>query len=139
MVKEESSTGASKTAPEKKEAKSSVENSPQLEKVIKRWEEVVTKVSENGTSISTFLSHGKPIELSGKSLTIGFPKKYKFQLDVLKKNVRRIETSIMKVLDQEMRVEFVLVQNEKASIDKTEETHPVTQRMLELFGGEILD
>ena len=45
----------------------------------------------------------------------------------------------MKVLDQEMRVEFVLVQNEKASIDKTEEIHPVTQRMLELFGGEILD
>ena len=45
----------------------------------------------------------------------------------------------MKVLDQEMRIEFVLVQNEKASIDKTEETHPVTQRMLELFGGEILD
>jgi len=23
--------------------------------------------------------------------------------------------------------------------DKTEETHPVTQRILELFGGEILD
>ena len=138
-VKEKSSTAASETAPEKKEAKSSVENSPQLEKVIKRWEEVVTKVSENGTSISTFLSHGKPIELSGKTLTIGFPKKYKFQLDVLKKNVRRIETSIMKVLDQEMRVEFVLVQNEKASFNKTEETHPVTQRMLELFGGEILD
>jgi hypothetical protein len=68
-----------------------------------------------------------------------FPKKYKFQLEVLKKNVRRIETSIMKVLDQEMRVEFVLVQNEKASFNKTEETHPVTQRMLELFGGEILD
>ena len=68
----------------------------------------MAKVSENGTSISTFLSHGKPMELSGKRLTISFPKKYKFQLDVLKKNVRRIETSIMKVLDQEMRVEFVL-------------------------------
>ena len=38
-----------------------------------------------------------------------------------------------------MRVEFVLVQSEKSAIEKTEETHPVTQRMLELFGGEILD
>ena len=96
---------------------------PKLRKVIKRWDEVVAKVSENGTSIGTFFAHGKPIELSGKRLTIGFPKKYKFQLDVLKKNVIRIETSIMKVLDQEMRVEFVLVESEEAPIEKTEETH----------------
>ena len=58
---------------------------------------------------------------------------------LLKKNTRRIETSLEDVLGQEMRVEFVLKKNEKDLVDKTGKIHPVTQRMLELFGGEIID
>ena len=138
-VKEESLSAVSEDMREKEEAKSPGEQSPQLEKVIKQWGEVINKVSENGTSISTFLSHGEPVELTGKRLIIGFSKKYRFQLDVLKKNTRRIETSLEDVLGQEMRVEFVLKKNEKDLVDKTGKIHPVTQRMLELFGGEIID
>lgn len=109
-----------------------------LEEVADRWDEVVAIVGENGTSISTFLSHGHPIELSGKRLTVGFPERHKFQLDVLRKNVRRIETSLAKVVKRELRVEFHLQKGDE-SAPKKAETHPVKKRMLELFGGEFTD
>ncbi len=99
-------------------------------------EEVVGKVSENGASIGTFLSHGEPSEVVDNKVTIGFPERYRFQMDVLKKNSRRIETSLEKVFGIELKVDFVLEKGEAFSAESDNSDHPVTQRVLELFGGE---
>jgi len=107
-----------------------------LESLEQHWEEVVGKVSENGTSIGTFLSHGQPTEVAGSKVTIGFPERYRFQLDVLKKNARRVETSLEKVFGKKLKVNFFLQKGDASSAELDDSNHPVTQRVLELFSGE---
>ncbi|MEE9166250.1 MAG: DNA polymerase III subunit gamma/tau [Candidatus Neomarinimicrobiota bacterium] len=107
-------------------------SSEPLETIRKRWDDIISKVSENGTSLGTFLSQGFPAELKGKRLTVSFPKKYKFHIDVLKKKVRMIESTVEEIVDETLRIEFVVE-------EAPEETHPVAKRMLELFGGEIVE
>ena len=101
-----------------------------------KWEEVIGTVSKNGTSIGTFLSHGEPTKVVGAKVTISFPERYRFQLDVLKKNTRKIETSLQKVFDKELKVDFILQKGDATLTEEKSSNHPVTQRMLELFGGE---
>ncbi len=110
--------------------------SVKLELLHQHWEEVVGKVSENGTSIGTFLSHGEFLEVAGSKVTIGFPERYRFQLDVLKKNSRKIETSLEKVFGEKLKVDFVLKKEDASSAELDNSDHPVTHRVLELFGGE---
>lgn len=145
----------SRNAPEQKEPQERLfKNSPgsaegekqnsstpdQLEKIKVQWEEVILKVSKNGTSLGTFLSHGVPTEIKGKRLIVSFPKKYRFHMDVLKKNLSRIESSLEETVGQSFRVEFVVREDtiEPGESDP-EETDPVTQRMIDLFGGEIVE
>ena len=125
--------------PEQKKADAVSDSGPELslDSVRQKWEEVVGKVSENGTSIGTFLSHGEPAEVTGRRVTIGFPERYRFQLDVLKKNSRRIEMSLEKVFHKELKVDFVLQKGNESSAELSNSDHPVTQRVLELFGGEM--
>ncbi len=111
-----------------------------FDNIIEQWDEIISRVSENGTSLSTFLSHGRPTELKGKRLIIAFPQKYKFQLDVLKNKVRGIESTIEKIVSFPLKIEFIIDKEESDEHDsKNEETHPVTKRMIDLFGGEIVE
>ena len=125
---------------EGKEKSTDRSNSELFEAIKKQWEEVIAKVSENGTSISTFLDFGHPSALKGKRLIISFPQKYKFHLDFLKKNVQRIESTVEKVMGRPLKIDFIVSKNAPASKNsKNTETHPVTKRMLELFGGKIVE
>lgn len=106
-------------------------------KIENNWNEIVSKVSENGTSLSTFLSHGKPKAIDGKRLTISLPRKYKFQIDFLKKKASLIESTFEKELKEKVKIDFVVQHDKEEEIIKNMiETNPVTQRMLELFGGK---
>jgi len=125
----------------KEEVESESKSSSDLfETVQERWTEIISKISENGTSLGVFMSHGLPTALKGKKLIITFPRKYRFQIDVLKKNIRKIESIIEKTVDHFLKIEFIVGERESDKQNSTdEETHPVTKRMLELFGGEIID
>ncbi|MFQ6674988.1 MAG: DNA polymerase III subunit gamma/tau [Fidelibacterota bacterium] len=114
--------------------------SDRLETIKRQWDEVISKVSKNGTSLGTFLSHGIPTQVKGKRLIVSFPREYRFQIDVLKKNLSRIETSLEEAVGQFFRVEFVVSKEVSESKKPSrDETDPVTQRMLDLFGGEIVE
>ena len=108
-----------------------------LDHVIEKWDYLISKVGENGTSLSTFLSHGKPTTLKGKKLVITIPTKYRFQTDVLKKNSRKIEITFEKELGVNLRMNFI-VSEKKDSEQEDITKHPVTERMVDLFGGEII-
>ncbi|MFQ6674547.1 MAG: hypothetical protein ACE5GH_07170, partial [Fidelibacterota bacterium] len=111
-----------------------------FEKVKQQWEAIIAKVSGNGTSLATFLSHGKPSGVTGGRLIISFPRKYRFQMDVLKKNALRIESSVEETVGEALKISFVVNQDEPVSEESNrEETNPVTKRMLDLFGGEIVE
>jgi hypothetical protein len=79
-----------------------------LDHVIEKWDYLISKVEENGTALSTFLSHGKPTTLEGKKLVITIPRKYRFQTDVLKKNSQWIEIIFEKELGVNLRMNFIV-------------------------------
>lgn len=115
-------------------------NPDRLEEVKEHWDEVIAKVSQNGTSLGTFLSHGDPTRVKGKKLIVSFPRKYRFHIDVLKKNLSRIEASLKETVGQSFRVQFEVSEDVSGRRESSgEETDPVTQRMLDLFGGEIVE
>ena len=116
---------------------SSSSSSIALEVIIKNWSAIISKVSESGTSIGTFLSHGEPIEVVGSKIVIGFPKSNKFQIDVLKKNSIKIEKSIASVLKKELRVDFIINQNKVSTTSESKDKNLVTKKMLEVFGGDL--
>ena len=118
--------------PKKEEENSSIS----LDYVKEKWDDLISKVGENGTSLSTFLSHGKPTTLKGKKLFITIPRKYRFQTDVLKKNSRKLEITFEKELGVALRMNFILSEKKDSEQDDITK-HPVTQRMVDLFGGEI--
>lgn len=108
-----------------------------LEVIIENWSAIISKVSESGTSIGTFLSHGEPIEVVGSKIVIGFPKSNKFQIDVLKKNSIKIEKSIASILKKELRVDFIINQNKVSTTSELTGKNLVTKKMLEVFGGDL--
>ena len=127
-----------KVQTEKKPAEAE-DGSGSLQKVQDKWDAIIAEVTENGTSLSTFLSHGKLHSLDGKRLTISFPKKYKFQIDMLKKNARKIETTIEKIVGEVFRIDFIVSENQRDVEQSPEEDDPVTKRMVKLFGGKIVE
>lgn len=110
-----------------------------LQKVKNQWNEIIAQVSENGTSLSTFLSHGEPRSMEGKKLIIAFPRKYKFQIDMLRKNVRKIEKTIEKTVGEVLRIDFIVSENQQEDEQSDVEDNPVTERMVKLFGGKIVE
>tara|TARA_B100000029_G_scaffold256520_1_gene253269 strand:- start:8370 stop:10094 length:1725 start_codon:yes stop_codon:yes gene_type:complete len=114
---------------------SSADSIELLEEVSKNWKSLLSKVSESGASIGTFLSSGKPIEVVGSKIIIAFSKSNKFQIEVLKKNSRKIEKSLKNILNKELRVDFVI--SEKNLSEDNKEKNLVTEKMLEVFGGEL--
>ncbi|MBF88385.1 MAG: hypothetical protein CMG75_01790 [Candidatus Marinimicrobia bacterium] len=114
---------------------SSADSIELLEEVSKNWKSLLSKVSESGASIGTFLSSGKPIEVVGSKIIIAFSKSNKFQIEVLKKNSRKIEKSLNNILNKELRVDFVI--SEKKLSEDNKEKNLVTKKMLEVFGGEL--
>jgi DNA polymerase III gamma/tau subunit len=139
VVKEKYSEDKNNEADEnpKNEEETEEENSNiSLDYVKEKWDDLISKVGENGTSLSTFLSHGKPTRLKGKKLFITIPRKYRFQTDVLKKNSRKLEITFEKELGVDLRMNFILSEKKDSEQDDITK-HPVTQRMVDLFGGEI--
>ena len=116
---------------------SSNSTSISLKEIINNWDSILSKVSESGTSIGTFLSHGKPIEVVGTKIVIGFPESNKFQIDVLKKNSRKIEKSIGNVIKKELRVDLIINQNKLSTNSEPTDKNLVTKKMLEVFGGDL--
>ena len=140
VVKEKYSEDKNNEADEnpKNEEETEKENSSiSLDYVKEKWDDLISKVGENGTSLSTFLSHGKPTTLKGKKLFITIPRKYRFQTDVLKKNSRKLEITFEKELGVDLRMNFILSKKKDSEQDDITK-HPVTQRMVDLFGGEII-
>tara|TARA_B100000315_G_scaffold136882_1_gene126136 strand:+ start:4012 stop:5661 length:1650 start_codon:yes stop_codon:yes gene_type:complete len=112
-----------------------------LQLVKDKWETIKSKISEEGNSLSTFLGHGIPVEIKGRVLTLLFSKKYSFQVGVLKKNLLKLEKTFNNELGETIKLNFNITKNDlpEAKIMETEDLNPVTKKVLELFGGEIVD
>lgn len=136
-VKEQSEHNEETVKSNQGESEKEIEQEISLDSIKGNWDNLVSKVGENGTSLSTFLSHGKPTTLQGKKLEVTIPRKYRFQLDILKKNSSKIESTFEKELGVELKIMFTV--SEGQEIEQTDITkHPVTERMVDLFGGEII-
>lgn len=120
--------------------KINIEEKDNLTEIKSKWGDIVEKVSENGTSVGLFLSYGELVDLRGKRLTISFPSKYRFQMDSVKKKSSAIEDAIKKTVDRTVKINFFIEQKKsmKTSVSQNDDS-PVTKRVLELFGGKIIE
>lgn len=120
--------------------KINIEEKDNLTEIKSKWGDIVEKVSENGTSVGLFLSYGELVDLRGKRLTISFPSKYRFQMDSVKKKSSAIEDAIKKTVDRTVKINFIIEQKKsmKTSVSQNDDS-PVTKRVLELFGGKIIE
>ena len=121
-----------------------------LEIIKDRWNDFVSKVSNNRPSIATILEHADPIELNGNSLTVNIVDLPKFSIGNLEHNQELINQFAQEHYDIPLKIVPKLVQSNnsdnisKKNDSKVDEDHSsdskdtVISKVLEVFDGEIL-
>ena len=119
------------------------------------WRRVLTLVQSRKNSTWSLLQHGEPIKLENGEIVIGFSKKFfKEQLEHSEERIL-IEQCIEEILGRKIRTKMVLLEgipmqngecgmrnNEKqkhSAIPNSAETEPVVRKVLELFGGSVVN
>jgi DNA polymerase III subunit gamma/tau len=133
------------SAPKKEEAHPAVEKisaeskSPvSLEKVIQLWHEIVQNTSKLKISIGNYLKEGTPEKLLGNTLTVSFHKNRSLYKESLERAENRmmVERVIARALNAEVRLSFVLSQEDKP--DEAAVNHPIVQSALDIFNARLI-
>ncbi len=107
-----------------------------IDKIIEVWPKVKIDIENESKSIAAFLLQSKPYIIQDNILKISLPKKYSFQIDVLNNNKNKILSIMKKHIDISFAIEFILDDNSNFDDNKIS---PVTQKMIDKFGGEIAE
>jgi len=120
--------------------KPSVENKilVSLEQIAQIWHEIVQNTSKLKISIGNYLREGTPVKLLGNTLIVSFHKNrslYKESLETLE-NKMMVERVIMQVLNAEIKVNFVLSQENKS--DDAAVNHPAFRSAMDTFNARLI-
>lgn len=121
------------------------------------WPRVIEFVKTKRMSTGIFLSESEPIEINGGALTLGLPSEFQFHKEMLEKQANRqlIEEGFETVLNQKLRVQFVVTQGpvtppasaapkaarpappqpEPASAESSEKMTDIISQTLNIFEG----
>lgn len=110
-----------------------------LEKIAEGWDALTYAVSREKMSWATFLQEGKPVQLSGGRLTIGFSKDHLFHKETLESKDAKllVDRIFSEKLRHQIIVEYKLIGDINIP-DKTSH-EPVIQAALETFKGTIVN
>jgi len=124
-------------------------------KFFEAWPSIVNFIKAKKISIASYLEEGYPIEISADTVTIGFPKEFRFHKEALEsaENKRLIEEAIKEVSKLQMRINLSLIEPNsitdsaaKGYFKETlgsgagtqgEEVDPIVKEALNIFNGEI--
>lgn len=112
-----------------------VVDSMSLESIQEAWPRIIEMMTKTKVYLAHYLEEGQPLQVSGNTLTVAFPKNYSLHKESLEGRDNReiVEKTIAEVLGVMMRCSFVLVENMK---DKNE--NPAIKSALQMFNGRVI-
>ena len=121
--------------------KSHIKQSLTLEIIEQSWKNVISEIEKNNSKIAHFLDDATLTIFDGTHLWIELLNGHRFHQRTLEKDIDKIEAAINSILSNKIRIKFQLKENteDKANQKKHENTeHPLFDKVLELFEGEII-
>ena len=124
--------------------RSTTTNNISLDKIIEKWDELIEELSSERPSIGNVLSHCKVNQFVGNRLEIKLINGNNFNLKTLEKNKVIIEKYFEKVYNKPLKAVFLMTKSKlpkkETDVEKnTIETNKTTEKLIELFDGEILN
>ena len=120
-------------------------------KISRLWKEIVEKVKEEKISCGSFLESGAPVRVSKNRLVVGFPKRLKFYKETLeaKNNLSIIEKAIKESAEQQLGIEFEILEDDALAQDAQERAQPketknsaivdpIVKSALDAFKGNVV-
>ncbi|MDP3785955.1 MAG: DNA polymerase III subunit gamma/tau [Candidatus Omnitrophota bacterium] len=118
-----------------------------FERICEIWPTLLRGITPKKMSVAIFLQAAQPLKLEERILTIAFARESRFNKEALEANGNRrvIENALNEILNQELRVDFKIVEalEKKVSVEEPlyeeykEETHEVIKSALDIFGGNL--
>ena len=103
------------------------------------WEEIITELEKINSKIARFLEDVILTEYNNSILVLELISGNRFQLTALEKDINQIETTISNILNEKIKLSFQLLEeteNERKEKKNTE--HPLIDKVIETFDGEII-
>ncbi len=124
--------------------RSTTTNNISLDKIIEKWDELIEELSSERPSIGNVLSHCEVNQFVGNRLEIKLINGNNFNLKTLEKNKVIIEKYFEKVYNTPLKAVFLMTKSKlpkkETDVEKnTIETNKTTEKLIELFDGEILN
>jgi DNA polymerase-3 subunit gamma/tau len=109
-----------------------------LESVKNVWGNIINNLAKIKMSVSTYLSEGQPVKVSGNIITVAFPKSCSLHKESLesKENKAIIEKVASQLCNVDLRVKFILVADMQQNTDSR--SNPFIQSALDMFGGRVI-
>ncbi|KPK38998.1 MAG: hypothetical protein AMJ78_09165 [Omnitrophica WOR_2 bacterium SM23_29] len=118
-----------------------------MERICETWVNLIRVIAAKKMSVAIFLQAAQPLNLENRILTIAFARENRFNKEALEANDNKkvIERALKEILNQELRVEFKIVDEleKKVTVESLaqdehkEETHEVIKSALNIFGGNL--
>ncbi len=108
------------------------------EKMEKKWQDIIAQIHEERGSIATVLELAKAYQLENGVLSVIFAKRYKFQKNIVQKNIAYLEKTISKLLNHTIKVKsFTSNDNDDQKEDKTSVDY-IAKEIAQKFNGEVI-
>ncbi len=123
---------------------STSKNDISLDNINEKWDELIEILSSDRPSIGNVLSHCEVSQFAGNRLEIKLINGNNFNLRTLEKNKIIIEKYFEKVYNTPLKTVFLMTKSDipekEKDVDKNNiKTNKTTEKLIELFDGEILN
>ncbi|KPK39471.1 MAG: hypothetical protein AMJ78_08470 [Omnitrophica WOR_2 bacterium SM23_29] len=118
-----------------------------IERVCETWANLIRIIAAKKMSVALFLQVAQPLKIEDKILTIAFARENRFNKEALEANDNKkiTERALKEILNQELRVEFKLVDEleKRVSVENLmqdehkEDIDNVVKSALNIFGGNL--
>ncbi|NHZ85498.1 MAG: hypothetical protein GWP19_06420 [Planctomycetia bacterium] len=124
--------------------RSITKNNINLDEINEKWDELIEELSSERPSIGNVLSHCEVSKFTGNRLELKLINGNNFNLRTLEKNKIVIEKYFEKVYNTPLKAVFLMTKSKlpkkETDVEKNAiETNKTTEKLIELFDGEILN
>jgi len=112
-----------------------------LELIKQSWEDVISELEKHNSKIAHFLEDATLNEFDGTKLWIELINGHRFHQKTLEKDVEKIEAVMNSVLNEKIRIKFLMKENTENKDEQTKpknSEHPLFDKVLKTFEGEII-
>ncbi|MBD3380114.1 MAG: DNA polymerase III subunit gamma/tau [Candidatus Omnitrophica bacterium] len=115
------------------------------------WKALLKYLKSTKMSVFTFLSAGRPLELSAEKIVIGFDKEHEFYVETLETDTNKaiLREAVDKVTGASPRIQYEILEADTPDPQRKEETErkkaeakermkPVVEQAMDVFGGRVV-